>query len=220
MRTLYGQSSDENLAKASIPQEPSSSSKPLIPPPPPKSILSADDTDHLDLVTVYPTAIIVIINAFNERIPARAIFDTGTSVNVITETLARSLYIEPRDSHLQVSATDEKKLGCVREVHVNLSSRYSDFKRTISCQIASTLHASIPYRDIDFKNYEEMPKIFLADPKFYKKFRVDMIIGADVTKESFLKKSHKLNNGVYFQETSFGWVVAGTCYDKHPPKQY
>lgn len=210
---------DESVATTS--SEPSTSSEPLTPPPPPKSLLtdSAEDNDRLELVTLVPTAIVVLTNAFNEEIPARAILDTGSKFNVITESLARLLYIEPRDSHRQVSVTNEKKLECVREVQVELSSRYSDFKRSIACEIASKLHTSIPYRDINFKNIEEMPKSFLADPKFYIKGRIDMIIGVDVTTESFLNKSRALLNGIYFKETAFGWVATGSFRDKYPPEQ-
>lgn len=199
-----------------MPKEPSTSSQPLIPPPPPKSILAIDDNEYLELVTVFPTAIVVLTNAFNEKIPARAIFDTGTEVNVITESLANLLFIEPRNSHLHHSITNEKTFKCVLEIEVEISSRYSDFKSSIACQIASKLHTSVPNRDIDFNNFLEMPKSFLADPKFYKKGRIDMVIGKDFTIKSLLKNSRELTNGIFFKETSFGWAASGTFYDKFP----
>lgn len=171
--------------------------------------------------TILPTAIVLVHNAHNVPVPLRVVLDIGSNANVITEEAALKLGFSTRDSNMQISMIGGGVIRNVKEFLTTVRSRnplYANFVRDITCLIVPRLHSPLPHRNINWKNFESLQTCFLADPRFHRAGKVDMIIGSDITLRSFLGDSRNLSNGAFVKDTKFGWIVAGSFTDKYPPQ--
>lgn len=165
--------------------------------------------------TFMPTAIVLLSDAYGVPTPFRAILDIGSNANVITEETAQKLGISSRDSNMQISMIG-KVFRNIREISTMIRSRnpeHSTFVKDITCLIVP-IHSPVPHRNVNYKNFDCLPKCFLADPRFHKAGKVDMIVGSDITLRSFQNDSNNLPNGGFLKETKFGWIVVGSITDK------
>lgn len=159
-------------------------------------------------------------NAYGVPIPLRAILDIGSNANVITEETAQKLGFSARESNMQISMIGGGVIRNIKEIITTIRSRNSlheSFTKNITCLIVPKLHSPLPHRNVNWKNFESLPACFLADPRFHRAGKIDMIIGSDITLRSFQSDSKNLSNGAFVKETKFGWIVAGSFTDKYPP---
>lgn len=171
-------------------------------------------------ITIQPTAIVKVLDCNNLQIPLRALLDAGSNANVITEKAASKLGLQMHESEMQLTMSDGRILKNVKDIRTTINSRYpkhANFTKEITCLVVPQL-SSLPQRNINWKNFEDLSPCFLADPRFHISGNVDMIIGSDVTLRSFLSESQNLSNGAFLKETKFGWIVAGSLNDKYSSK--
>lgn len=76
---------------------------------------------------------------------------------------------------------------------------------------------NLPYSTIGSDILSSLPKLDLDDPHFYRSFKIDILLGADLLPFVMLSGCRRAICGSLFtQETVFGWILTGPIPTKAP----
>ncbi|XP_071867010.1 uncharacterized protein [Bombus fervidus] len=157
------------------------------------------------------------INILNNRalpIRARALLDTGSSMNFMTEKFAHSLYLKQRRCSVPIGALDNLTTTAKRQITATLTSIDGKYTRTMTFLIIPTISPAVPDQPID-RSLINLPKnLRLADPEFHQSRPIEVLLSAGPTLASLCIGQIKLNQANHselcLQKTRFGWVIGGS----------
>ncbi|XP_050072602.1 uncharacterized protein LOC126560688 [Anopheles maculipalpis] len=158
------------------------------------------------------TTLLNIVDDYGVRHEARALLDSGSMSNFISEPLARKLLGTPRNKvNVSVSSIGNK----VQQVKGSIVATVTSRNHTHACQLELLVvdppFFQIPTAPIDASSWK-IPDLPLADPLFHVPGKIDVIIGGDTYWELHSGKKRSLGKGKpWLVETPFGWVVAGNA---------
>lgn len=191
--------------------------KPIVVPPPPRNLFSNIRQDLF--ITLLPTAMILVKNAFDEFIQCRALLDTGSSSNLISKDFARRLNIEPSRLGSSFSHSKFQNEHSFLQLKINMKSTYNEnYSEEITCQIIPEIDSQYPARDVDRRNFKEVESYFLADQNFNISSKVDVMLGNEIAFNCLLNQKQSCPNGALISESKFGWIVSGAVTDLYPPR--
>lgn len=162
------------------------------------------------------TAIVLLRDEQGHFVPGRVLLDSGSQSNLITEDMVQTLKLKKKRVNHKLCGIGNGSQRISSMVKAIMASKYSDFTLTASCLVVTRITKNIPSRVITGKL--SIPKnIKLADPCFQTPQKIDLLIGAtyffDLLRAGQLKP---IADGPVFQETYFGWVVAGPVKNIKP----
>lgn len=141
---------------------------------------------------------------------ARALLDSGSQSNFISESLCQKLGLKRNRINLSVSGIGQAMV-CVRySVAISLASRFGKYIQQIDCLVLPKLTVSLPSCHVDISQWKIPRHLPLADPKFNISHGVDLIVGAELffslleSHEMVLADEHPL-----LQKTVLCYVVCG-----------
>jgi len=95
-------------------------------------------------------------------------------------------------------------------VNITIQSRTSEYAANITAVIALNITERQPSFNVDIGSWNIPKTIQLADPRFYARQRVDLLIGASLFFEMLCVGQIKLPPKLpLIQKTRLGWVVSG-----------
>ncbi|XP_049301263.1 uncharacterized protein LOC125774934 [Anopheles funestus] len=156
------------------------------------------------------TALLNIVDDYGVRHEARALLDSGSMSNFISESLARKMLGTPRNK-VKVSVTSiGNNVQLVKgSIFASVESRSHAHASQLELLVVDTPFLHIPTASIDASSWK-IPDLPLADPSFYEPGKIDIIIGGDTYWELHSGRKRSLGKGKpWLVETPFGWVVAG-----------
>ncbi|XP_049291040.1 uncharacterized protein LOC125767999 [Anopheles funestus] len=156
------------------------------------------------------TALLNIVDDYGVRHEARALLDSGSMSNFISESLARKMLGTPRNK-VKVSVTSiGNNVQLVKgSIFASVESRSHAHASELELLVVDTPFLHIPTASIDASSWK-IPDLPLADPSFYEPGKIDIIIGGDTYWELHSGRKRSLGKGKpWLVETPFGWVVAG-----------
>lgn len=218
-----------NSTSNSLPQQPRTSS---FPPSssyrqstlqPPDNSGSTHLTTLSSLVTrcrrinLLPTAIIFVKNSFGTLQPFRALLDSCSEVNLITQEAAKLLHLKQYKSTQEISGISDLRTQLKYMVTTTIKSRISSFEWTADFLVTKSISSEHPAEKIDANNWIIPSDLKLADPQFYKPQRIDLLLCSEIFFELILDGKISLGNGLpYIINTSLGWVVGGGVETQFP----
>lgn len=136
-----------------------------------------------------PTAL-VNIEHLGENYAIRALLDAGSEKSFISTRIQQNLSL-PLEAHSsRISGLGGTVVGSSKgRCSVTLRSRGSDFRINIIAIVVPKLSHFLPSRHIQIQDLEEIRRLNLADPYFFKPAAIDMIIGRSKTKYLKLPRS-------------------------------
>ncbi|CAI6352636.1 unnamed protein product [Macrosiphum euphorbiae] len=156
------------------------------------------------------TAVIKVYDKMGNAIHCRALLDSGSQNNFVTEYMAQTLQLGRNKIKSDVSGIGQSVHTITSAVTVKIRSRTSDYEKTISCLILPRLTNDIPAQVIDPKRINVPDNIVLADKAYNKPQKIDMLLGNelffDLMRPGQIKSS---SAGPIIQETRLGWIIAG-----------
>ncbi|KAH8346294.1 hypothetical protein KR084_005848, partial [Drosophila pseudotakahashii] len=189
--------------------------------PPPQEILTPPlnqdqhSTSHVMHATssdkvILATSIVSVRTKNGEYILARALLDSGSQTNFITEDLAHRLQIRKKESCINTLGISESNSQVKKKVHTVVKSRINGSEFSFDFLILKSISGYHPDQSVNINDWKIPKNLPLADPYFYKPQRIDLLIGA----ESFfeLLAVRQIRQGPDFptlQKTLLGWVVSG-----------
>ncbi|XP_060846095.1 uncharacterized protein LOC132925744 [Rhopalosiphum padi] len=173
------------------------------------SSISAHSHDKNYEQVLLSTAIVRVFGENKSSSLCRALLDSGSQSNFITEELVQCLKLKRSKTNHQISGIGTTVQHAHSYVIAQVKSKFNDYSFTLKMLVVPKITNDIPAKHI--YNTGHIPQnVSLADPLFWSPQKVDLLIGAthfyDLMSERRIKP---VPNGPIFQETKLGWVVSG-----------
>ncbi|XP_055591245.1 uncharacterized protein LOC129743286 [Uranotaenia lowii] len=141
----------------------------------------------------------------------RALLDSGSQINLLTESLVQKLNLPKYPTNIPVVGVAGTRSQISHRVAVRMSSNYNDFDAIVDCLVTPRVTGTIPSTKVNVDAWHLPPGMVLADPRFYEPNDVEMLIGAEHFHAIMLRRQmHIAEKLPILLETQFGWVVTGS----------
>ncbi|XP_058840343.1 uncharacterized protein LOC131695821 [Topomyia yanbarensis] len=159
------------------------------------------------------TVIVNVIDAFGHAHPARALLDSASQPNLISERVARILRMKRSPVNITVQGAGQLSKAIRESVYAQITSRKENFSCGVNFLVMDKVTADLPAQTIDTKMWNIPKDLFLADPAFNKSQPIDMVIGAKHFYSFFPTASRIQLHGnlPLLVDSVFGWIVAGSA---------
>ncbi|XP_058448941.1 uncharacterized protein LOC131428899 [Malaya genurostris] len=185
--------------------------------PSPTQVANLAASDMLITVAAYQyatqvilaTAVVLIEDNTGNRLPARALLDSGSKSNFITERLVQRMQFSRVDiSILGIGQTKTKVKHRIRAV---IRSRTSAFSRELGFLVLPKVTVNLPSTTINTDRWSIPTGIQLADPAFFESQVVDLVLGIEPFFKIF-ETGRRISNGEglpTLNKSAFGWMICG-----------
>ncbi|XP_073841395.1 uncharacterized protein [Musca autumnalis] len=172
------------------------------------AISSASVEDQKNVILATAKVIVKAANGMPGEF--RAVLDSGSQVNIVTERLIKKLSLKTRDASLSIDGFGKIQRRAYHRVNVQLLSNNSEFSTDLEAFVLPTIIPAQPNHDLDISNWQIPKNIKLADPNFNTQGKIDILLGAEFYFSLTQPGTIKLNgNQPILQNTALGWIVGG-----------
>lgn len=162
------------------------------------------------------TCVVNIRSSRGSFITCRALLDSGSQLNFMTERLASQLNLRLSKRNCCVGGIGEALVDIRGSTSTSVQSRLNSFKINLECMVLKRITTLQPISRIDISGWEIPKNIILADPYFHSPQHIDILIGAGAFFNILSVGQIRLGNNLpTIQKTMFGWIVSGQ-YDHAP----
>ena len=159
------------------------------------------------------TAVVLIKTNNGKYIPCRALLDSASQLNFITERLCQQLRIKRSKVNISISGISDISSQSKYEITSTIKSRINNFSTELDMLVLHKITESQPNWFTNISDWNIPSNIQLADPLFYQPHEIDMLIGADTFFNLLSVGQIKLNaEQPILHKTVFGWIVAGNLF--------
>lgn len=160
------------------------------------------------------TAMVNLLSKSGQVHQVRALLDSGSQINLLSESLVNKLNLPKYPANVPVIGVGGKRSQIRHRVAVRMTSSYNDFATIVDCLVTPKVTGTIPSANVNVDSWRIPSGIVLADATFNQPQDIEMLIGAEhffnVLKQGQIKLANHLPT---LFETQFGWVVAGSYED-------
>ncbi|XP_058827602.1 uncharacterized protein LOC131687527 [Topomyia yanbarensis] len=164
------------------------------------------------------TVIVKVIDAYGEEHLARALLDSASQPNLITDRMAHILRLRRQNVNVTVQGAGKLSKPVRESVFAHVFSRKGDFSCSVDFLVMDKVTANLPSQTISTKEWHIPKDLFLADPSFNESQPIDMVLGAKHF-YSFFPSAARLQLGrnlPLLVDSVFGWIVAGSTNQNSP----
>ncbi|XP_050055037.1 uncharacterized protein LOC114131043 [Aphis gossypii] len=181
-----------------------------ITPVPPSCTVTTHAAQSADVHVLLSTAIIRIYDKFNKPVLARALLDSGSQSNFITKELSNKLGLAHKSINCEITGVNKSKSYSTHSVLTKIQSRSAENQYMLNFLTVPKITTFLPTEKINTSNWDIPQHIQFADPSYAQPGKIDILLGAEIFYDVLRTGQYKpIINGPMFQETAFGWIVAG-----------
>jgi hypothetical protein len=156
------------------------------------------------------TAIIYIQDSAGNKHKCRALLDSGSDSNLITESLTKSLKLFRNSIFVPILGVNQKQTIVKHQVKSIISSCAGNFDRELKFLVVDKITNELPVSPIDISTWNIPNNIELADPQFENPSKIDALLGIQVFYELLLKGKIELGEGLpKLLNSRIGWLIGG-----------
>jgi len=156
------------------------------------------------------TAEILVCDNQNKPVWCRALLDSGSQHNFMTESLTRRLNLKRIKASCSIIGINDASHTSSYKVTTTIKSRVHDYSLNLEFFALPNLTSKLPLMPVNLTELKVPVNISLADPSFHIPKKVDIILGAEIYFELLTKEQMQtVPRGPIFQGTRLGWVIAG-----------
>ena len=159
------------------------------------------------------TSQVYLTTSEGEKIPARAMLDSGAAISVLSSRMMTQLHLPKTKEWMTVSGVESQKNSPARPTaNITVSSITSaGWNASVKVVILPKVTVDLPRHDLTaVKKMPHLQGLALADPHFHQPRRVDLILDSDVFDEILLpRKIEGPPATPSAWETRLGWAVMG-----------
>jgi len=165
------------------------------------------------------TAVIDVYDYKGKLHGCRALLDSGSQLNFITEDFVNKLQLNTCSMHVSISGVAEGTFESKGIIDVNFRSRVNAYANNIDCIVLPKITQKLPQRFCSSSEFKIPSNIVLADPNFNIPGDIDLLIGAQLFWQLVCVgqiracKAHPT-----LQKTKLGWVISGTAHESSNKK--
>ncbi|KAJ0171671.1 hypothetical protein K1T71_012434 [Dendrolimus kikuchii] len=168
--------------------------------------VSLEDTQEILLAT----SLVTVQAADGTKIIMRALIDQGSQTSLITENAAQTLGIPRQHCKGVILGLGAQANTCKGIMNVTISSIYSDYSLNTGVFIMKHAVNNLPNQSFSKPNWSFIENIQLADPEFYRRRSIDLLLGADIYSSIIMGGIIKENDSLpVAQQTRLGWILCG-----------
>ena len=166
-------------------------------------------SSHMDNV-VLATALVKIKDRSGQYVFARALLDSGSQINFVTEELSQRLQLEKEENNLSLIGIGKTNSAAKYKIQATVKSRINSHEFASDFWVLRSISGYQPDKLISTNDWNIPNNIELADPYFYKPQKIDMLIGAEIFFELLCVGQIRRSPDIpTVQKTLLGWVVSG-----------
>ncbi|XP_062541721.1 uncharacterized protein LOC134209722 [Armigeres subalbatus] len=157
------------------------------------------------------TAIVVVQDDEGKRIPARALLDSGSESNFITEHLSQRLNVFRSKVDISVHGIGLAATKVNQRIVATIRSRLSEFSRQMGFLVLPKVTSNLPTANVNIAGWTIPKGVELADPSFCVSSGVDLVLGVEAFFDYF-NSGRKIELGAKhpaLHDSVFGWIVSG-----------
>ncbi|XP_065072758.1 uncharacterized protein LOC135697100 [Ochlerotatus camptorhynchus] len=174
-------------------------------------IVSSNTAQSHTSQVILATAVVVIEDNQGSRYPARALLDSGSQCNFISEDLSQLMKVSSEKVDVSISGIGQTGTRVNRKIQAVVKSRFSSYSRTMEFLVLPKVTACLPTSTVQANGWDIPADIELADPEFFRSRKVDLVMGIQAF-FSFFPSGREIPLGTglpVLTETVFGWIVTG-----------
>jgi hypothetical protein len=127
------------------------------------------------------TAQVKILDDKAQPFRCRALLDTGSSMNFITEKLAKTLKLGQRKCSIPIGALNALSTTSKRYITATITSTDGTYERTLTFLIIPTISTWVPDQPVDRSIIQIPRNLQLADPRFHIPAPIEILLSAGPT---------------------------------------
>ena len=168
------------------------------------------------------TAQVHITGPGGQRMPARALIDSGAGLSLVSSRVAQLLQLKLRKADLQFSGVQGTPCKAAKHItNLSISPMQANSPSIqLAAAVVSTVTNDLPTQDLSgVSNLPHLKDLDLADPGFHTPGRIDLLLGADIY-HRLLGGQPTITGGdadPAAVATIFGWAITGPV---HPLKTH
>ncbi|XP_065082123.1 uncharacterized protein LOC135704593 [Ochlerotatus camptorhynchus] len=174
--------------------------------------ISVSNTAHdIGSQILLATVVLIVEDDDGNLIPARALLDSGSESNFITERLSQRLKVDRKRVDVSVTGIGQTTTRVKQRIQVTIRSRVSEFSRELGFLVLPKVTVNLPTTSIRAQGWTVPQNVQLADPSFFVSKGVDMVLGIEAFFDFFVT-GRRMTLGDQLpalNESVFGWVVSG-----------
>lgn len=156
------------------------------------------------------TAIVYIQGNDGKQHKCRALLDSGSHLNFITNDLCNRLRLTKTNISEIVTGINQESIQIGQRTKTSIKSQFNGFTAKLDFFILSNITENLPSHDIDTRHWKIPKNIKLADPEYNISTPVDILIGAEIFWSLFCIGQISLGKDMpVIQKTKLGWILAG-----------
>ncbi|XP_055603915.1 uncharacterized protein LOC129752147 [Uranotaenia lowii] len=174
--------------------------------------------DTADKTIFMLTAIVIIIDRYGKSHYARALLDSASQPNIISERLVQILRLKRKRNNMAIHGIGELPQNTNGSVCTQIRSRKTKVDLNVEFLILEKLTSVLPSHNVNVNNWNLPKDIFLADPHFNVSAEIDLIIGCEHFFACFetAERIYLEPNLPTLVDSIFGWLVCGAAAEKFP----
>nr|XP_022909145.1 uncharacterized protein LOC111420399 [Onthophagus taurus] len=156
------------------------------------------------------TAIVEVKNGEGKWQRARALLDSGSQSNFITNDLTQRLKLHTYKVDLPVTGINQTATRITEGVSTPIKSIYNNFHANLSFLTIEQISDEFPNFRVKQKEMQIPAQVKLADPNFCEPSQIDLLLGAGIFAQLVSIGQIKLGSGLpTLQKSVLGWIVSG-----------
>ncbi|XP_073821302.1 uncharacterized protein [Musca autumnalis] len=160
---------------------------------------------------IIPTAQILMKDNCGNFQTVRALLDSCSELNFISEEAAKRLKLKFRPFSQEISGIGEVRTAIKFSVDTTIKSRSNSFMWSSTFAVTKNISSRQPGELINTSQWKIPQNIELADPLYYKPKPIDVLLSAEVFFGLLLDGKISFGNGLpCLTNTVFGWIVGGS----------
>ncbi|XP_055632947.1 uncharacterized protein LOC129773374 [Toxorhynchites rutilus septentrionalis] len=156
------------------------------------------------------TVLLMIQDGYGKEHLARALLDSGSQCNLMSEQLCQRLRLARKRTNQPIFGIGASQTQTLGSVSTNIRSRCSNFSIPLEFLVLRQITTNLPTHTIPSNEWMIPRNINLADPEFHVSKGIELILGAEHL-FSFLKGGRIQigNPSPVLVESVFGWFATG-----------
>ncbi|XP_065078747.1 uncharacterized protein LOC135701754 [Ochlerotatus camptorhynchus] len=157
------------------------------------------------------TAVVAIEDDQGSRYLARALLDSGSECNFISEKLCHLMNVSSQKANISILGIGQSNTKATRKVKAVVRSRISSYSRSMEFVVLPKVTACLPTSTVQANGWNIPVEIELADPEFFRSRKIDLVLGIQAF-FSYFPYGREIQLGKdlpVLTESVFGWIVSG-----------
>ncbi|XP_058448977.1 uncharacterized protein LOC131428935 [Malaya genurostris] len=174
-------------------------------------VLAVNSAHQSAAKVLLATAIVMIEDDYGNKFPARALLDSGSECNFVTERLGQRMKLTRERVNISVVGIGQTASKVKYRIQAVLRSRVSEYSRELSFLVLPKVTVNLPTTTICTDKWIIPEGIKLADPAFFESKVVDLVLGIEAFFD-FFETGKRISLGQQLptlNDSVFGWVVCG-----------